>query len=121
MNKTFIVDGQVVKAVDFEFGTVCDMEDMGVSIDGYDKKPMSMVGAYLAICMDIPLEDARKIISKNGKLVKEISPIMGDAISESGFFRSIQESEDEETQTVEKSPRKKKEASDKKSDETIDQ
>lgn len=46
---TFTVNGTEYKAKPFDFNLVCDLEDMGISLEEAGRKPMSMVRAYFGM------------------------------------------------------------------------
>lgn len=91
--KSFTVNGQKYNAKPFSYNTVCDLEEMGVSIDKIKDKPMGVVRAYFALCADIDLETAGNEVEKhlaNGGSIDEIANSMTEMVNESGFFRSLQ-------------------------------
>ena len=60
--RQFTINGKRYDAKPFDFNTVCDLEDSGVSLAQMRSKPMSMVRAYFALCFNGSTEDAGKEI-----------------------------------------------------------
>lgn len=98
MTKIFNVNGKTYKAKEFDFNFMCDLEDQNLSLADIDKKPMSLIRAYLAFSAEITKEDAGKEIEehfeKGGKF-NDILEIMSAQMQDSGFFRAIRESKEE--------------------------
>ena len=97
--KTFEINGKTYKGIDFGFGTVCDLEDMGIPMENYGNKPRLLQRGYFALCAGITAEQAGKEIEAHiiagGNLVG-LAEAMQDAIDKSDFFRAIQESAEKE-------------------------
>lgn len=115
MVKIFNVNGKSYKAREFDFNLLCDLEDQGLSLEDIDKKPMSLIRTYLAFCADITKEQAGREIEahiENGGKFNDVVEAMSDQMSNSGFFRSLQQkdeaTEDKETST--ESPKKSRKA-----------
>ena len=105
--KTFEVNGKEYNAKPFTFNTVCDLEDMGVSMGDIQRKPMSMVRAYFAICSgrgaQFAGQEMEKHIISGGDFTK-IMEITSNEMNASDFFRSLnkkEETEDAEGETEE--------------------
>ena len=110
--RTFIVNEKEYNAKPFTFNMVCDLEDMGVSMGDIQKKPMSMVRAYFAICSgrgtQFAGDEMEKHVISGGDFTK-IMEIISDEMNTSDFFRSLnktEETEDAERET-EENPKKK--------------
>ena len=91
--KSFTVNNKKYVAKDFTYNTVCDLEDMGVSLSEFKSKPMSVVRAYLAVCADKDMEFAGEEIQAHiiaGGTFEEIMQIMSEKMDESDFFRALQ-------------------------------
>ena len=56
--RKFKLNGKEYNAKGFTFNTVCELEDCGFSMGDMQRKPMSMVRAYLSICLNTSLEVA---------------------------------------------------------------
>ena len=91
--KSFTVNGVDYVAKDFNFNTVCDLEDMGVALADIGNKPMSMLRAYISICsgrdMEFAGEQIEQHIIKGGNF-EDVMQIISEKMEESGFFRALQ-------------------------------
>lgn len=91
---TFTLNGNTVVAKKFDFNLVCDLEDLGVSIQEAGKKPMAMVRAYLAICLGTDIEGAGKEMEAhlvNGGDFEAVMETMSKEMESSDFFRKLSE------------------------------
>ena len=59
--KTFEINGKEYSGKPFDFNLVCDLEDMGVSVESMEEKPMSMVEDILRCAWekDVQMPDLR--------------------------------------------------------------
>lgn len=92
MSKTFTVNGVTYTAVDFTFNTICELEDMGVSLQDFASKPMSMVRSYLAISAKKDLDFAGEQIEQHivaGGTFEDVIKIIAEKMDESGFFQAL--------------------------------
>lgn len=97
--KTFKVNGQEYVAKPFNFNTVCDLEDMGVSLQEAKSKPMAMIRAYFALCAGKGKEFAGSEMEThmiNGGSFEEIANIMSEEMEKSDFFRTLSKTEEAE-------------------------
>lgn len=104
--KTFTVNGKEYKAKAFDFNLVCDLEDMGISMEEAEKKPMSMVRAYFALCTGKDKEYAGKEMEAhiiNGGSFEDVTKAMSDEMEKSDFFRNLNKDEE---QKVTENPKK---------------
>lgn len=104
MGRFFTINGKRYTAKPFDFNTVCDLEDNGVSLQEMSKKPMSMARAYFALCFNGDKERAGNEIQehvKAGGNFNELYTVMGEEMNDSDFFQALNQRTDEETQTVE--------------------
>lgn len=115
MVKVFNINGKSYRAKEFDFNLLCDLEDQGLSLEDIDKKPMSLIRTYLAFCGNVTKEQAGRELEahiENGGKFDDVVQVMSDQMSNSGFFRAIQQSSnetpDEETSTA--SPKKSRKA-----------
>ena len=102
MNRCFVINGKRYTAKPFDFNTVCDLEDNGVSLAEMSKKPMSMARAYFAICFNGSKEDAGKEIQAHvmaGGDFNDLYKAMGDEMNESDFFQALNKDKTQETPT----------------------
>lgn len=101
---TFTINGKEYKAKAFDFNLICDLEDMGISLEQAGNKPMSMVRAYFGLCAEKGKEFAGKEMEAHiisGGTFDEIMTAMSDEMEKSDFFRSLKktaETEDTEKQ-----------------------
>lgn len=110
MNRFFTINGKKYAAKPFDFNTVCELEANGVPLTQMKDKPMSMVRAYLALCLNGNVEEAGKEIQSHilaGGNFNDIYTVMGEEMNDSDFFRALNQNQDEETTTVEKETVKK--------------
>lgn len=102
--KTFKVNGTEYTAKPFDFNLVCDLEDMGISLEEAGRKPMSMVRAYFGMCMgkgkDVAGKELERHIVNGGKL-DDIMAAMSDEMEKSDFFRNLSKTAETETATDE--------------------
>lgn len=104
---TFAVNGKEYNAKPFDFNLVCDLEDMGISLEQAGNKPMSMVRAYFGLCTGKGKGYAGKELEAHiisGGKFDDIMTAMSDEMEKSDFFRNlnkIAETEDTENQTEE--------------------
>ena len=100
MQNTFIVNGKEYTAKPFNFNTVCDLEDSGVSLANIKDKPMSAVRAYFTLCYPGSKESAGEEIGKHlmgGGDMQGIIEAMNKEMEESDFFRALSKNEGKET------------------------
>lgn len=91
MNR-FTVNGKTYTAKEFDVNTICDLEDYGVSLDDMNKKGMSMIRAYFALCADIDREVAGTEIKNHiigGGTFEDIANPMSKEMQESDFFQAL--------------------------------
>ena len=112
--KYFTLNGKEYKSKELDYNTACDLEDMGVSLEMANTRPMSMVRAYFACCADISKEAAGKEIEAHivaGGKLDDVIDIMTEEVENSSFFRALNktaETEDAEN-TSEQGKEEKKE------------
>ncbi|MBO5922809.1 MAG: hypothetical protein J6Q48_10550 [Bacteroidaceae bacterium] len=95
--KVFRVNGKEYTTKAFDFNMICDLEDMGVSLEDAKDKPMSMVRAYFAICTGKGKVFAGEEMEKhivNGGSFEELLNVMGEEMEKSDFFRSLNKTEE---------------------------
>lgn len=91
----FNVNGKEYKSKEFDFNMICELEDVGVSIEQITSKPLSMVRAYFAICTGRDRIFAGAEIAehiKNGGSLNDIMEVMTKEMELSDFFRTLAES-----------------------------
>lgn len=105
----FSINEKEYKAKEFDFNLVCDLEDMGISLEQAERKPMSMARAYFAICAGRGRKFAGDEIEKHivgGGTLDGLMEAMSDEMEKSDFFRSLSERKAEEAPAI---PEKKEE------------
>lgn len=108
--RTFTINGKRYNAKPFDFNTVCDLEDNGVSLSEMSKKPMSLARAYFSLCFNGSKEDAGREIQEHVKAggdFNELYTAMGDEMNESDFFQALKK---DEAETNPETPKKEKKA-----------
>lgn len=100
----FTINGKEYKAKPFDFNLVCDLEDMGISLEEMGSKRLSSTRAYFVLCSGLSKEKAGKEIEqqyiKHGEL-NEINEALNKEMEDSDFFRSLTERTKAETATDE--------------------
>lgn len=99
---TFTVNGAEYTAKPFDFNLVCDLEDMGISLEEMGNKRMSMVRAYFAICAGKGNEFAGKELNAHfvsGGKFEDIIEAMNKEIEISDFFQTLRKTAETETAT----------------------
>ena len=94
MVNRFSVNGVFYTAKPFDFGLICDLEEIGVSITNAEKMGMSFIRAYFAICAGIDKEEASRRIQEhmiNGGNLDDISNALTKEMNDSDFFRALSE------------------------------
>lgn len=106
--RTFVINGVTYTAKPFTYNVICDLEDMGVTLQDMQNKPMSVVRAYFAICTGKGAEFAGEQIEKhviNGGDFTAVLEAMNEEMEKSDFFRALQNrttddsTENEETES----------------------
>lgn len=103
-----IINGKELK-LDVTFNTICQLEDMGVSL-GEDRKTMSMLRGFVAIGLGETPDEAGADIEKfieNGGDITELVKVMSDAMENSGFFQALAKKANTGKATVQEVPAKK--------------
>lgn len=98
--RTFTINGKLYRAKPFTFNLLADLEDMGINLEQMQKKPMSAIRAYFALCAGGDAEYAGSEIQAHmiaGGNLTAISDAMAGELNDSDFFRSLatQPKEDE--------------------------
>ena len=89
---TFTINGKRYKAPVFDFNTVCDFEEAGISLSEAKNKPMSMIRMYFTLLFDGDKEAAGKELEQhmiNGGNFEELTNAMIKEMNESRFFQAI--------------------------------
>lgn len=100
MSNFFTINGKRYKAPEFDFNTVCDFEEAGISLQDAAKKPTSMIRAYFAILFDGDKDKAGKELEQHmidGGSFEELTDAMIKEMNESRFFQAIAKNPETET------------------------
>lgn len=101
---TFTVNGTEYKTKPFDFNLVCDLEDMGISLEEMGKKRMSAVRAYFAICAGKGNKFAGKELNAHfvgGGKFEDIIEAMNKEMEVSDFFQALSKTAETENTTDE--------------------
>lgn len=99
------INGKEYKALEFDFNMICDLEDMGISMEEAGEKPMKMVRAYIGLCMGVPKEVAGNEMQNhiiNGGDFSDAISVMMEMLEKSDFFRALDKKPEKKTSTVQK-------------------
>lgn len=111
MKKTFNLNGIDVVAKEVDFNLVCDLDELGVSLESIGTKPMNALRGYVAVCIGGSLADAGMLLQEhmvNGGTIEEVLNVFVAKMEESDFFRQISKMENKETpKTTKKATTKK--------------
>lgn len=91
MEKSIIINGKEYKMPKITYGTLCQLEDLGVDFQDVDSKPFSFIRAIVAIATEQSLNKAQEEIDKhlsNGGTFEDFMPLFS-AIRESDFFQGL--------------------------------
>lgn len=94
----FELNGKEIKAKEFDYNLMCDMEEMGFNIDEFGNKPMNSLRGYIALCKNCSLEKAGQEINAhvvNGGSLEDILDVMMNKLTNADFFRGQQTDEEE--------------------------
>ena len=111
MTRFFTINGKRYTAKPFDFNTVCDLEDNGVSLSAMREKPMSMARAYFALCYNGSKEEAGNEIQAHvlaGGNFNDLYEAMGAEMNESDFFQALNKKSDQEAPTETAKEKKEK-------------
>lgn len=103
MNK-FTINGTKYEAKPFDFNLICDLEDMGISLEEMGKKKMSMIRAYFAICAGKDSEFVGEELNAHlvgGGKFDDIVESMSKEMEISDFFQALIKGAEKETTTKE--------------------
>ena len=109
--KTFTINGKTYVARNFDFNLICDLEDMGIKVEEMGQKPNSVIRAYFTLCSGVDKAYAGAEMEAhvmNGGDFTEVSEVIYDKMQESDFFRTLNQREEQETQTEKKTTTTKK-------------
>lgn len=109
--RTFSVNGKLYKAVPFTFNLLADLEEMGISLENMQKKPMSTLRAYFALCAGGDADYAGEQLEQHligGGDLSALSDAMAGEMNDSDFFRHLAtKSSEDSVESEEPKPQKK--------------
>lgn len=113
MERLFVINKKRYVAKPFDFNMLCDLEDMGVSLEQAQSKPMSMIRAYFSICVGKGKEYAGAEMQEhmiNGGSFDELVEAMSGEMNDSDFFQRLnkKKTENNTEDTEKKQTRAKK-------------
>lgn len=94
--RRIVINGREYTAKPFDFNMICDLEDLGVSIEDIERKPVSIVRAYAGLCMGKTAKESGLEIQEhllNGGSFDDIMKVISKEMEESDFFRNLGKSE----------------------------
>lgn len=107
----FVINGKEYKSKPFDFNFICDLEDMGISLEQAGNKPMSMVRAYFGLCAGKCKEYAGKEMEAHiigGGTFDDIMTAMSDEMEKSDFFHNLNKTaQTEATESADETTEKK--------------
>ena len=100
MKTYFVLNKKRYEAKEFDFNTVCDLNELGVDLERIQKAPAPAIRAYIAICMDADKDIAGREIQEHivaGGTLEEIATIMTQMLEKSDFFQALSKSQEKTT------------------------
>ena len=91
MEKSITINGKEYKIPTITYGTLCQLEELGVDFQDVDSKPFSFIRAIVAIATEQSLNKAQEEIDKHiasGGNFEDFMPLF-NAIRESDFFQGL--------------------------------
>lgn len=97
--RKFTINDKEYTAKPFTFNFLCDLEEEGLSLTDIQKKPLSVVRGYFALCYGGDKEAAGAEIEEHiikGGTFDDLTEALTDAIDKSDFFRNLSRREESE-------------------------
>lgn len=98
--RTFTINGVTYTAKKFNFNTICDFEERGISLDSIAEHPMTFMRVYLAMCCGKSVEFAGDELENhliNGGTFEDLMNIVQLEMDESGFFQALNKGAEKNT------------------------
>ena len=101
------INGKTYQEAELTFNAICELETAGINIMDIRKGGLSILRAYLALCMgsigaiDVAGEEIQNHIINGGK-IDDLAKAFGKAVEESDFFQALSKSEEKEAPTEER-------------------
>ena len=100
--KTVKINGNNYPILTLDVNMLCDLEDMGISMNEMQTKAFSFIRAIVSIWMGVDPKKAGREIElhlMNGGTLEEIMDAVKDSMENSDFFRNLSKTTAEETPT----------------------
>lgn len=110
-NNRFTINGVVYTVGDFDFNTMADLEDYGVSVAQMMNPTSNVLRAYLAVVSGMTPKQAGNELTKhilNGGGFEEMIEAFAESLKNSDFFRKLTEIPDEEDPASQEKEKPKK-------------
>ena len=91
MEKTITINSKEYKVPEINFGTICDLEDLGVNITTIENKSMTFIRGLVALTIGCDTKRAGKEINEhlmNGGSFDDFVALI-EAVTNSDFFQKI--------------------------------
>ena len=114
MKTYFTINNRRYEAKEFDFNTICDLQEMGVNIldmSGIRKNPIPIIRSYLSLCMDADKDIAGSEMQEHivgGGGFTEILDVITKKMDESDFFQALNKATEENTPAGGKKEKKEK-------------
>ena len=103
MSNIFVINEKTYVAKPFNFGLICDLEDLGVSLEDIDKIPFKFMRTYFYLCGKFSsIEQASEEINAhvvNGGSLDVVFDVITKEMEDSDFFRAISKTEEKKAPT----------------------
>lgn len=90
MEKTITINSKEYKIPEFNFGTLCELEDLGVNFNDIQNKSFNLIRSLVAYVTDKSLKNAGNEIEEhiaNGGGFEDFLPLV-EAVTNSSFFQN---------------------------------
>lgn len=85
------INGKTYKMPELNFNAMCQLEDMGISLADFEKKPMAAIRGFLALAIGDTETAGRELEAHivNGGDFTDIVGEITKAVQDSGFFQAL--------------------------------
>lgn len=91
MEKSIIINSKEYEVPRMDFGTICQLEDLGVDFQNLQGKSFNLIRGLVAITINCGAKKATNEINehiKNGGSIDDLTPLI-EAVFESDFFQNL--------------------------------